>query len=243
MLVILFLLLCTSIDIRKYDVFLSPIMIQLAFDFIAQISSSIWRIRLYFSDSWFCRLIRKELGQLAIAFWVPCNLAIIFFFLRNTFPKTSLFHLWNFTVKSEIAPASLAFFPDQASLTIAGKSLWCSQMDWNLKGPSEALPIFVYRFNKRGQWSELIMAKWVTLAFAYCSFQPVLAQHLSSLHWIKSPTFLLLDHVYLGPENPRSIIWQTSIHSLMALNLLWQIGFPPYFSFSKSTSLKSPMRA
>lgn len=109
MLVILFLLLRTSIDIRKYDVFLSPIMIQLALDFIAQISSSIWRIRLYFSDSWFCRLIRKELGQLAIAFWMPCNLAIIFFFLRNTFPKTSLFHLWTFTVKSEIAPASLAF--------------------------------------------------------------------------------------------------------------------------------------
>ena len=74
---ILFLLLRTRVDIWKYEVFLSPIMTQSVLAFIAQISSSIWRIRLYSSVSWFWRLSKKGFGLTAKAFWVPNILAIM----------------------------------------------------------------------------------------------------------------------------------------------------------------------
>ena len=128
---------------------------------------------------------------LAIAFWIPTNLAISLFFLAKTLPKIYLFQSLALETNTEMASARLTCCPDQASLTIPGKSLWLSHIDWNLKGLFRSSLMEGFNLSNKGQWSEFTLAKCVTLASSKKAFQAELAQHLSNLHWIKSSTPLL----------------------------------------------------
>ena len=90
---------------------------------------------------------------------MPKSLAIICLFLTKTFPNTSLFHLWAFKVKPDMAPVRLSSYLKQVSLITFGNSIWLNHIDWNLNGLLDIAPMFGFRFRSSGQWLKLTLAR------------------------------------------------------------------------------------
>ena len=168
-------------------VFLSPRICQSILDLRAQNSSSWLRIVVYSRDNSFSREIKKVEGLTANAFWRPSILARIFLFLANKFLKTSLFQLEARVLKDE-----MAWFGEQsqASSTTQQNLGWLSHIFSKWKGLSSRELKLSESLRSMGQWSELILGRWVTLASRKRRFQAGLAQQLSNRFWIKSETSL-----------------------------------------------------
>ena len=142
--------------------FLSPAMSQLVLAFIAQSSSSHWRIWLNSSESWSCKLKRKALGLTTSVFRMPRSLAASLLFFQKILSKTSLFHCMAFIVNSWMALSKA--FSLQAPRTRSWNAGWWFHIGWKRKGLSPLLGGGSVNFTNSGQWSELMQARWETLA-------------------------------------------------------------------------------
>ena len=178
-------------------------------------------------------------GAFAKAFSTPTNLAERFLFFQKMFSKTSLFQIFALFANMLIAWHTFWRFPLQASLTIFENPSWLSQTCWKRKGLTPLYPRLGTKDKRRRQWSESMRAKWETKALGKHNFHSEFTQTLSNLCWIRSNKSLQLVHVNFALEKPRSRRLQKSIQLIYSETLLLQMPFPPNFSSSLDTSLKS----
>lgn len=123
---------------------------------------------------------------------MPFNLASIFFFLANMFPKTFLFHTFAAVVKPLMTMVrELAFLHESTSRN----SGWDSQQGWKRNGLGIFRLACGSSLTRIGQWPEFTLVICFTLASGYKCLQLVLQKLLSSLYWIRFATPLKFDHV------------------------------------------------
>ena len=127
----------------------------------------------------------------------------------------------------------------QALVTTWRKEGLDNQKLWNLKGIFRkvvCLEIFSRRIK---QWSKWHRVRWEILASGYKRHQLGFMKYLSILSWMRLLISLLLVHVYLGPEKPKSTILHLSRQSLNKRDLEMLTGLPPNLSSPSRGSLKS----
>lgn len=166
---------------------------------------------------------------MARAFWVSLILARTIFFLINTMPNTSEFHLLALTVKFMVA-SKRPILSAQALWTTIRNSGWSSHIVWKWNGLLDASRGGLNKSTNTGQWSKQVQGRCVIVASGYIILHSGLAKHMSIFSNMRFEIGLLLVQVNLGPIKPRSIILQLSRQSLNSKALLMFTCLPTYLS-------------
>lgn len=150
-----------------------------------------------------------------------------------------LFHLKIVEVRFWTHGRKLLDVDDQLLWAMDSKEGWDNHMASSLNGFFfEEVTGLVSK--RSGQWSKWVRGRWEIMLSGNRFSQDGFATNLSSLSIINWLYFLRLDHVYLGPLNPKSSILQQLRKLLNWFIRLWLGGLPPNFLEIEEISLNSP---